>query len=222
MAAAAPVNSRFDLIVFDCDGVLVDSERLNVRTEAAILTSLGWPVTEADIVQRFVGRSAAFMHAEVERVLGRPVDWEAEIESPCRAVLTRELRPVDGVVEALDRIDAPTCVASSGTHEKIRFSLRLTGLLERFEGRIFSTEDVARGKPSPDLFLHAAARLGRAPSRCAVVEDSVAGVLAGRAADMSVFAYAGGVTPAERLVAGATAVFEAMSDLPGLLAAAPP
>ena len=217
--AGVSATAGFDLVIFDCDGVLVDSERLNIRTEAAIVTSLGWPLTEDDVVQRFVGRSAGYMQAEVERVLGRPVDWEREFESPCRTVLARQLRPVAGVVEALGRIEAPVCVASSGTHEKIRFSLGLCALLDHFEGRIFSVEDVRRGKPAPDLFQHAAAELGHRPSRCAVIEDSVSGVEAGLAAGMSVFAYAGGVTPAPRLRVGDATVFASMDDLPALLGA---
>ncbi|HXY28619.1 MAG TPA: HAD family hydrolase, partial [Acidimicrobiales bacterium] len=206
-------RGRHDLVIFDCDGVLVDSERLAVRTEAQILASLGWPLAEDEIVERFVGRSAAFMQGEIERAIGRRIDWESEFESRYRDVFTRELRPVDGVAEALERIDAPTCVASSGTHAKIRFSLGLTGLLDRFEGRIFSAEDVDNEKPAPDLFLYAARRMGHPPGRCAVVEDSVSGVRAGLAAGMSVFAFAGGVTAGPRLALGGAWVFETMGEL---------
>src|ERR1700734_3992229 len=127
----------FDLVIFDCDGVLVDSERLAVRTEAGVLSDLGWPLTEAEIVERFVGRSAAYMHQEIERHLGRSVDWDAEFEPRYQAVFERELVPVPGIVEALDQITIPTCVASSGSHDKIRFTLGVTDLLGRFEGRIF-------------------------------------------------------------------------------------
>jgi HAD superfamily hydrolase (TIGR01509 family) len=123
------------------------------------------------------------------------------------------------VGDALDQVTTPTCVASSGTHEKIRFSLGLTGLRGRFEGRIYSVEDVARGKPAPDLFLHAAAQMGVAPRRCAVVEDSVSGVTAGLAAGMAVFAYAGGVTGAAALTVGDAVVFEDMGQLAELLEA---
>jgi HAD superfamily hydrolase (TIGR01509 family) len=128
------------------------------------------------------------------------------------------LQPVDGVVEALDRIEEPICVASSGTHERIRFTLGLTGLIDRFDGRIFSVDDVTNGKPAPDLFLHAARTLGVEPTRCAVVEDSTYGVEAARAAGMRAFGYAGGVTPAARLEGQATVVFDDMRDLPALLA----
>jgi HAD superfamily hydrolase (TIGR01509 family) len=127
---------------------------------------------------------------------------------------------VDGIVEALDRIRTPTCVASSGSHEKMRYTLGKTGLYERFAGRIFSAAEVPRGKPAPDLFLHAAARMGVTPADCAVVEDSAVGVQAARAAGMPVFGYAGGVTPAARLEGPGTIVFRDMRELPGLLGGA--
>ncbi len=136
--------SRFALVIFDCDGVLVDSERLAVRTEADILAGLGWPLSESEIVERFVGRSAAFMHEEIERHLGRSVDWDAEFESRYAEVFRRELVPVPGVVAALDRIPLPTCVASSGSHAKMAYTLGLTGLFERFQGRLFSADEVQR------------------------------------------------------------------------------
>jgi HAD superfamily hydrolase (TIGR01509 family) len=206
--------SAFDLVIFDCDGVLVDSERLALRTEATILAGLGWPLTEADIVDRFVGRSAAYMQDQIERHLGRRIDWEAEFEVHYREVFERELVAVPGIVEALDGIDTPTCVASSGSHEKMRFTLGKTGLLERFAGRIFSGDEVAHGKPAPDIFLFAADRMGVSPGRCAVVEDSLSGVTAGLSAGMAVFAYAGGVTAADALALDGAEVFDHMADLP--------
>ena len=121
-----------------------------------------------------------------------------------------------GVVDALDRIDLPTCVASSGSHEKMRLTLGLTGLRERFAGRIFSADEVARGKPAPDLFLHAAASMGAAPERCVVVEDSPAGVTAAVAAGMRALGYAGG-GEAEPLRRGGAETFAAMTDLPSLI-----
>jgi HAD superfamily hydrolase (TIGR01509 family) len=211
---------RFDLVIFDCDGVLIDSERLAVRTEAAILSALGWPLTEADIVERFVGRSAAYMHREIEQQLGRSVDWEAEFESRYRDVFERELVPVPGVMEVLAQLEQSgtlMCVASSGSHEKMAFTLGLTGLLDRFEGRIFSADEVENGKPAPDVFLHAAEKMGVPPDRCAVVEDSVSGVTAALAAQMAVFAFAGGVTAASSLSLESAVVFDDMRGLPGLL-----
>jgi HAD superfamily hydrolase (TIGR01509 family) len=208
---------RFDLVIFDCDGVLVDSERLAVRTEAEILAGLGWPLTEAEIVERFVGRSASFMHEAIEAHLGRAVDWEAEFEVRYDDVFARELLPVPGIVEALGRIATSTCVASSGSHEKMEFTLAITGLYDRFFGRIFSVDEVENGKPAPDIFLYAAQQMGVPGERCAVVEDSVSGVTAGLAADMAVFAFAGGMTSASRLAIGSATVFDDMRQLPDLL-----
>jgi HAD superfamily hydrolase (TIGR01509 family) len=159
------------------------------------------------------------MHQEIERQLGRRVDWDAEFETRYRDVFERELVPVEGIVDALDRIATPICVASSGSHSKIRFSLGLTGLLDRFADRIFSVEDVEHGKPAPDIFLYAAHRMDVVPSRCAVVEDSVSGVRAGLAAGMRVFAFAGGVTGASKLSMEGAVVFEGMNELPDLLLA---
>ena len=210
-------SSSVRLVIFDCDGVLVDSERLVVRTEAAILSRLGWELSEAEIIDKFVGRSARYMHREIERVLGREIDWEAEFEVEYRRVLESDLVAVDGVADLLDQITVATCVASSGNHEKIRFSLGLTDLLGRFGDRIFSVEDVERGKPDPDVFLYAADQMGFAPYECAVIEDSVSGVTAGIAAGMQVFAFAGGVTSASKLSMDGASVFHHMSELHRLI-----
>jgi HAD superfamily hydrolase (TIGR01509 family) len=207
-----------ELVIFDCDGVLVDSERLVVRTEVQILASLGLPLTKAEVVDRFVGRSAAYMHEQVEKQLGRSVDWEKEFDARYREVFERELLPVEGVVDVLRSLRTPACVASSGTHARIRFSLGLTGLLDFFPDRIFSVQDVSRGKPEPDLFLHAAQHMGISPKMCAVVEDSPAGIEAALAAGMQAFAFAGGVVPRQRLEREGVEVFDDMSELPGLLA----
>jgi HAD superfamily hydrolase (TIGR01509 family) len=208
---------RFDLLIFDCDGVLVDSERLAIRTEAEVLFHLGWPLTESEIVERFVGRSATYMHQVIEEHLGRPVDWEAEFEARYEEVFARELLPVPGVPEVVRQITIPMCVASSGSHERMRFTLGITGLLDVFGERLFSVDDVENGKPAPDVFLHAAAVMGVPPARCAVVEDSISGVTAGLAAEMTVFAFAGGVTNAARLSIGSAIVFDDMHLLPEML-----
>ena len=207
----------FELVIFDCDGVLVDSERLAIRTEAQILSGLGWPLTEAEIVERFVGRSAAYMQKEIERHLGRSIDWQVEFEPRYQEVFELELVAVPGIVEALDAISVPVCVASSGSHDKMRFTLGKAGLFHRFDGRIFSADEVVHGKPAPDVFFLAAERMGASPDRCAVVEDSVSGVTAGLAAGMAVFAFAGGVTGAESLSIGSALVFDSMEDLPNVL-----
>jgi HAD superfamily hydrolase (TIGR01509 family) len=167
-----------------------------------------------------MGRTTEYMDEAIEAQLGSrlPGDWRDQFQRRYREAFAAELVPVDGVLDALDQIAVPTCVASSGSHDKLRFTLGHTGLYERFEGRIFSGYEVANGKPAPDLFLHAAARMGAGPARCAVVEDSLYGVLAARAAGMRVFGYAGGLTPADRLEGEATVVFEDMRELPRLLA----
>jgi HAD superfamily hydrolase (TIGR01509 family) len=146
-----------------------------------------------------------------------PDGWAEEIEQQYRDAFAAELTPVDGVLEALERIALPSCVASSGTHEHLRYTLSLTGLYDRFAGRIFSAEDVCAGKPAPDLFLHAAAEMGANPVGCVVVEDSRPGVQAARAAGMRALAYAGGLAPAELLEGPDTVVFDDMRELPRLL-----
>lgn len=216
------MRDAFELIIFDCDGVLVDSERLSIRVDEIYLQRLGWPMSKDEIVERWVGRSDADMRAEIEEHTGGPIPAEIEEEFSriYRETFDRELVPVDGIREALDAIATPRCVASSGGHDKIRRNLALTGLTGYFGERIFSATDVEHGKPAPDLFLHAAERLGAEPARCAVVEDSVHGVEAALAAGMLPFAYAGGVTPAERLARPGAVVFTDMRELPRLLKSA--
>ena len=222
---SAPADRRFDLVIFDCDGVLVDSEILSIRLDVQLLERLGWPLTEAEIVERWVGRTEAAMRSEIEEHLGRDVGAEwAEFSDRYIRVFAEELEPVAGAADAVDAIQAAgyaTCVASSGDLAKIRRNLAKTGLLERFGDRLFSGEDVEHGKPAPDLFLHAASVLGFEPSRTAVVEDSRHGVSAARAAGMWAFAYGGGVTPAEALAGPRTTVFTDMAGLPALVAGVP-
>jgi HAD superfamily hydrolase (TIGR01509 family) len=166
-----------------------------------------------------MGRSMASCLAMLEERLGQPppADFAERYRVGTEAAWRRELRPVPGVVEALDRVDLPSCVASSGGHERIRLTLGLTGLLPRFEGRIFSAAEVARGKPAPDLFLHAAERMGFDPSTTAVVEDTVPGVEAARAAGMRALAFAR-LVPAAALEAAGGDSFHDMRLLPDLLA----
>ena len=216
---------RFDLVIFDCDGVLVDSERLSIGLDAIFLERIGWPMPESEIVERFLGRTDASMRAEIEGHLRRDIgpEWNAFAERYV-AAFAAELEPIDGVTEAVDAIQAAgyaTCVASSGDHGKIRRNLAKTGLLDRFDGRIFSADDVEHGKPAPDLFLHAAAVMGVEPARCSVIEDSGHGVAAARAAGMWAFGYAGGVTPASALEGPTTIVFHDMRDLGQLMASIP-
>jgi HAD superfamily hydrolase (TIGR01509 family) len=213
-----PSRRPLELVIFDCDGVLVDSERIAVSVDVEVLAELGWPLSADEVVERFLGRTHAHMVAEIEaNVPGLAPGWDRPFDERYRAAFQARLRPVDGVVEALAAIDLPTCVASSGSHEKLRFTLGLTGLLERFEGRIFSASDVARGKPAPDLFLHAAAHMGVEPAACVVVEDSAHGVAAARSAGMRALGYAGGLTPRAHLESAGAVVFDAMRELPALL-----
>ena len=212
---------RFDLVIFDCDGVLVDSERLSIRLDVEFLALLGWPISEAEVVERWVGRTEAAMKAEIEAHLGRDISAEWDVFSErYLAAFEAELEPVEGVAAAVDAVQAAgyaTCVASSGGHAKIRRNLAKTGLLDRFGDRLFSGDDVEHGKPAPDLFLHAAEAMGAAPDRVAVVEDSRHGVAAARAAGMWAFAYAGGVTPASALAGPSTTLFDEMRLLPALI-----
>jgi HAD superfamily hydrolase (TIGR01509 family) len=207
------------LVIFDCDGVLVDSEPIANRVLAAHLTRAGLPTTEESSIADYVGLSLPAVLAEAARRLGRPLpaDFAATLQTETFAAFRAGLRPVDGIAEALDALPWPACVASSGAIEKMRVSLGVTGLWDRFEGRIFSAAQVRRGKPFPDLFLHAAASLGADPAACVVVEDSRPGVLAARAAGMAVLGYVGGITGHALADAGAIE-FTDMRDLGALIA----
>ncbi|MGB7980636.1 MAG: HAD family hydrolase [Candidatus Nanopelagicales bacterium] len=208
-------------VVFDCDGVLVDSEPLSIEVDRQMLAELGWELSLDEIVERFVGRSHEHFLQEVTDHLGHPPppSWGEASTPRYRAAYAHELQPVPGIVEALDRITLPSCVASGGTHDKMTFTLGLTGLLDRFEGRLFSATEVSHGKPAPDLFLHAATAMGWEPSSCVVVEDSPAGMDAALAAGMRAIAYTGGVTPAHRLARPGVTLITHMRDLPKAIVA---
>ena len=214
------MDQPIELVIFDCDGVLVDSEPIAVRIDVQVLASFGMTVTEAEVIERFMGRPPRVMQEAIEDHLGEalPDGWDVAYERRYRDAFIAELRTVNGLERALAEIELPSCVASSSGHESLRFKLELTGLYERFAGRIFSAQDVTNGKPAPDLFLHAAAQLDADPARCVVVEDSVYGVLAARAAGMRALAYAGGGLVARGALAGPdTYVFDDMRELPALL-----
>jgi HAD superfamily hydrolase (TIGR01509 family) len=208
------------LVIFDCDGVLVDSEPISNRALSDALTAAGCAMTIEETTGTFIGRSWPSCEAIVRERFGRvPEGLHSEYRRRMREAFEAELRPVPGIVAALDAIDAPTCVASSGPHAKMRHTLGLVGLYDRFADRIFSADDVAHGKPAPDLFLHAAASMGFAPADCTVVEDSPVGVQAAGAAGMRVLGYAGRTDPAT--LAAADAVFADMAELPALTGFAP-
>jgi HAD superfamily hydrolase (TIGR01509 family) len=212
-------------VIFDCDGVLVDSEPISNRVLAELLTQEGLPMTAEESVEAFMGRSWKTVAAWAE-AHGAPLPegFRRRYLDAMFAVFEAELKPVPGVVAALDAISLPNCVASSASIEKMRFTLGHTGLWDRFEGRIFSATEVAHGKPAPDLFLHAAGSMGWEPADCAVVEDSPAGVEAGLSAGMTVFGYAGATPPSwltqptsSAGTGDALRVFTDMAELPGLL-----
>ena len=218
MGNIAGMVSGVELVIFDCDGVLVDSERLTVEVEARMLTEMGWPITVEEVVRRFVGGSSDAMLAEIERRLGAELTAEFDRRSTDEiiAAFHAGLEPIDGVrtlVEALQHHDVPTCIASSGSHRKMDLTLGLTGLQALFEDRIYSGTEVERGKPWPDLFLHAARSMGVAPDRCLVVEDSINGCRAAIAADMTCYGFASGLSARDDLEATGAIVFDAMSQL---------
>jgi len=211
--------SAFELVIFDCDGVLVDSERITNQVFCSMLNELGLSVTLEDMFEHFVGLSMPQCIELITRMRGKPPPetFVGELRQRTAGALRAGITPVPGIEAVLAGLTIPCCVASSGDHEKIRLTLGATGLLQRFEGRIFSVADVARPKPAPDVFLFAARRLGAVPSACAVIEDTPTGVRAAVAAGMHALGFAAS-TPAHRLKeAGAHHVFPAMSQLLSLL-----
>jgi HAD superfamily hydrolase (TIGR01509 family) len=207
-----------ELIIFDCDGVLVDSEPIANRILTEMLNDLGLDIAFEETLRTFVGRSMSACLRLIEERLQGPVprDFVETYNARSFAAFERELRPVPGIHVALGRIRIPVCVASSASHEKMRTTLGVTRLLPHFEGRMFSATEVGRGKPDPALFLHAAQRMKVAPAAAVVIEDTLVGVQAGRAAGMTVFGFAN-TTDAGSLAAAGARVFEDMSDLPTML-----
>ncbi|MBM7090422.1 HAD family hydrolase [Streptomyces sp. NPDC012461] len=212
---------RYDLVIFDNDGVLVDSEPISNRLLAAYLTELGHPTSYEDSIRDYMGSAMHRVHDLVEERTGQrlPADFDDVFHARVFAAFERELKPVAGAVDLVEKLAAdkvPYCVASSGSHERIRVGHRTTGLDRWFGDEVvFSSQDVGRGKPAPDLFLYAAERMGVTPDRCAVVEDSPLGVQAAVAAGMDVYGFTA-MTPPEKL-AGATRLFDDLRKLPDLL-----
>ena len=188
------IASRFELVIFDCDGVLVDSEPIINQAHAHVLTACGYPITEQDLVERFCGMSDAEMLGVIEREWGRalPASYAQRVGTIIDAGFRQSLAAIEGVAEVLDWLPLPVCVASSSSPEQIRHKLTLTGLLPRFGRNLFSAAMVARGKPAPDLFLYAAQCLATAPECCLVVEDSPAGIDGAVAAGMTAIGFCGG------------------------------
>jgi HAD superfamily hydrolase (TIGR01509 family) len=214
-------SMRYDLVIFDNDGVLVDSEPISNRLLAAYLTELGHPTSYEESIRDYMGSAMHRIHELVLERTGRrlPEDFDDVFHARVFAAFEQELVAVAGASVVLEKLAAdgvPYCVASSGSHERIRMGHRTTGLDRWFdEERIFSSQDVGRGKPAPDLFLYAAEKMGVAPERCVVIEDSPLGVQAAIAAGMDVYGFTA-MTPAEKL-SGADRLFSHMEELADLL-----
>lgn len=208
-------------VIFDCDGVLVDSEILANRVEAEVKTDLGFPTTTEEQVRKFAGLSMK-CPAILEEIARLPANYLEMVDEKLAGVFERELQPTRGIVEALHALRLPRCVASNSAPDWIARKLALTGIRGFFGDALYSGHQVKRGKPAPDLFLHAAERQGWAVEDCLVVEDSFSGVTAGKAAGMKVCAFVGGlhIFPGhvERLIeAGADYVISDMRRLLGLV-----
>jgi HAD superfamily hydrolase (TIGR01509 family) len=214
------MTRAFDLVIFDCDGVLIDSEPIANRVLAEHLATVGISLDFEEVMHTFVGRTRDGCLEVAAELLGRtlPERFAEEWDRALFEAFNRELRPVDGVAEVLARLNLPYCAASNSSPERMRVSLSASGLLPFFEGRMFSAALVAHPKPAPDLFLHAANAFSTPPSRCAVIEDTPTGTQAGIAAGMTVYAYAGAAhaRPDVLEALGATP-FTRMDALPGLL-----
>ncbi len=206
------------LVIFDCDGVLVDSEPLANRVLSECFQAVGFPISYDTCVDTMVGLAlpTCFKMAEDWHGKSLPDDFFDTVQSRTYEAMHEELLPVTGVQAAIEAIPLPRCVASSSEPDKIALSLDITGLAPLFGANIYSATQVERGKPFPDLFLFAAEQMGISPGDCVVVEDSPYGAKAARAAGMEVFGYTGGGF-AEKLADEGARIFATMADLPGLL-----
>ncbi|MHC5610134.1 MAG: HAD family hydrolase [Nostoc sp.] len=209
---------RTELVIFDCDGVLVNSETLSNRVLVQFVAELGLTLELKEAILLFKGCKMADCVAVIQQRLGKmmPQDFVTQLRVRTAEAFERELLSVEGIEAALDKINLPICVASSGPPEKIKLALRVTNLLPRFEGRIFSSYEIGSWKPAPDLFLHAAKNMGVQATYCTVVEDSVLGVRAGVAAGMKVLGYTN-PSEATSLEDCGARVFYSMYQLPSLL-----
>ena len=210
--------SNIELIIFDCDGVLVDSERIANEVFAEILNrECGLSLTLADMLETFVGHSSQQCMEILREMLGKepPVGIEGLYKSEINLALSTHVTAIEGIYHALESLSVPYCVASSGSHEKMKTTLGRTDLMKYFRGRLFSTSDVERGKPFPDVYLHAANAMGVSdPRKCLVVEDSPLGVKGAVSAGMTVFGYAALMSERKLISAGAHHVFQEMARLP--------
>lgn len=212
-------TNRFELVIFDCDGVLVDSEPIVNRIFAEVLNEAGFKITYEEVMQQFVGKSLATCLEMIKEFYGRPLP--KNFIELCRereiAALQKELQPVPGMPEVLKQITLLKCVASNSSHRHIQMVLTLTELLHHFQGKLYSCHDVERPKPFPDVYLYAAQQMNTNPENCLVIEDSATGVQAACAAGMTVFGYAQYNDGAEEAFNGAKIVFNNMQQLPKML-----
>jgi HAD superfamily hydrolase (TIGR01509 family) len=213
-----------DLIIFDCDGVLVDSEVISCRAHADVLSRHGYPITSEQVFERFLGRSTRQANLEIESELGRklPEAYHGDLQDELFRSFEADLEAIRGIHDVLDIVTQRVCVASSGSHQRMRVSLGSTALHERLAPNIFSASQVRNGKPAPDLFLFAANEMGVPPERCVVIEDSLAGIAGARAAGMTVFGFHGGSHCRDGYDetlrrAGADLIFADMRQLPELV-----
>jgi HAD superfamily hydrolase (TIGR01509 family) len=219
------LNPAIDLVIFDCDGVLVDSEVISSRAHAETLTRHGYPITPEQVLERFLGVSDREARQTIETEICRklPDDFEAQMKQAALRRYADDLPTIPHVGAAIAAIGLAKCVASSGTPDKIRHGLTCAGLYDLLAPSIFSASQVERGKPAPDLFLFAAAQMRTAPARCIVIEDSIPGITGALAAGMTVLGFHGGshCRPDydETLrAAGAALTFDDMRQLPDLIA----
>lgn len=213
------------LVIFDCDGVIVDSEDVASRVVAQSLTGLGWPMTQRESQDLFLGMTLSDMVPVISQQLGRPVpdSWRTGLMAEFLLALGEEATPIPGAIEALDGISAlglPWRIASNSSHEEMRVKFAKIDITGRVEGRVHSHRDVARGKPAPDLFLATAAAQGVAPHECVVIEDSTTGARAAAAAGMDCLGYVPHGDGTALRAVGAVP-FRSMFDVPALIALAP-
>ena len=209
------MSRRFDLVIFDCDGVLVDSEPVTLRVLCEYLNQLGATLTVAETARIYLGKSVKEDLALSQQVLGRapPPGFYEGFQARRDVALRNEVEGIAHVRQAIEQLSVPYCVASGADLGKMQITLGRSGLLPLFEGRMFSLSHVARSKPAPDVYLLAAQTMGVAPERCAVIEDSPTGIAAGIAAGMTVYGYCALQDPQMLLAAGAVALFNDMRKL---------
>lgn len=208
---------NFELIIFDCDGVLVDSERITAEVFSKVLNEeCGLSLSLDVLLETFMGQSSQKCLTIIEEMIGQkpPLGLEARYQNEINNALQESVTAITGIEKALAELSIPYCVASGGTHEKMRTTLGKTNLLGQFEGKLFSTSDVPRGKPYPDVFLHAAKSMQCLdPNRCLVIEDSPLGVEGGIAAGMTVFGFADLIKKQKLIESGAHHIITEMSNL---------